>query len=803
MNFKHKLAIGFFVFLGFITAETGLSPIVDNVSAKTHTTQCDYGPDTCLPGYVWREAYPGDRTCVVGSTRAQAAADNAQAAARRDPQGAYGPDTCIQGYVWREANQSDRVCVLPSVREQTAQDNRMAASRRAPNCAPIWGWADLHTHPFAYEGFGGGGSVLYGKAYGPRNTALAQCDSVHGLGGVNDLVGMVMHRFYTNQLQWGHGTDGNPGFAGWPRWDDVTHQAMHEESLKRAVDGGLRLMVAHAVNNEWMCATAKGVDMTAANVAAAAAFATGGPSAAVATLTNIISAQAAISQADFLVGNIPAVCKDMPSVDRQISEAYAMQSSIDARSGGPGLGWFRIVKDPVEAMSVMRQGKLAVILGIEVDNLFGCYVSGSCTETTVRQQLDRYFAMGVRHVFPIHFYDNAFGGSSNSNLLTSKQWKAPLAKETCRDYAYIYDGNQCNSKGLTRLGEFLIRELALRGMIIDTDHMSAQTFKDALNMLEPLSYPAVSGHVGFNELNRGDKSHEGNRTPAEVQRIQRVNGMVATITHQGNLNEINTEPGTRAIFHTCGNSSETTAQAYMYAVNHLPGQPVGIGTDFNGFAGQPGPRFGTQACPGGKGPGYQAKPQLAYPFTIRTSHGSVTMNRGLVGQRTYDFNTDGLAHIGLVPDMIADWQNMGLDAKDLDPLFDSAAGYMRLWMRARDSSKRVSGTRAMAITVSPEAIIADTPQTIIVNARDIYHGDLLTSGEVWINGVKMGNIGQAFSRTVASYAVPKKCIWVRDDPRSRPRQECEPAHRNADPLTIEVRATNYSNSRFTIAVSLP
>jgi microsomal dipeptidase-like Zn-dependent dipeptidase len=542
MNLRYKFAISLLVFLGFIIAETGLSPIEDNVSAKTNAAQCDYGPDTCLPGYVWREAYPGDRVCVTGPTRAQAAADNAQAAARRDPQGPYGPDTCLPGYVWREATLGDHVCVLPSVREQTAQDNRTAASRRDPNCAPIWGWADLHTHPFAYEGFGGSGSVLYGKAYGPRNAALAQCDSVHGLGGVNDLVGMVMHGFYTGRPQWGHRTDGNPGFAGWPRWDDVTHQAMHEESLKRAVDGGLRLMVAHAVNNEWMCATAKGVNMTAANLAAAAAFATGGPSAAVATLTSIIGAQAAGSQAAFLAGNVPAACKDMPSVDRQISEAYAMQSSIDTRSGGPGLGWFRIVKDPTEAISVMRQGKLAVILGIEVDNLFNCYANGGCTEATVRQQLDRYFAMGVRHVFPIHFYDNAFGGSANGNVLISNQFKAPLAKETCQNYPYAYDRNQCNSKGLSRLGEFLIRELALRGMIIDTDHMSAHSFNNTLNILEPLGYPVLSGHVGFNEITHGDKNHEGNRTPSEVQRIQRVNGLVAVITHQGDLNEISTEP---------------------------------------------------------------------------------------------------------------------------------------------------------------------------------------------------------------------------------------------------------------------
>jgi hypothetical protein len=47
----------------------------------------DYGPDTCLNGFVWREAYPGDHVCVTPATRSQAAANNAQAAAHRNAPG--------------------------------------------------------------------------------------------------------------------------------------------------------------------------------------------------------------------------------------------------------------------------------------------------------------------------------------------------------------------------------------------------------------------------------------------------------------------------------------------------------------------------------------------------------------------------------------------------------------------------------------------------------------------------------------------------------------------------------------------
>lgn len=43
-----------------------------------------YNGEACVYGYVWREAVAGDHVCVTPETRAQAAYDNSQAAARRD-----------------------------------------------------------------------------------------------------------------------------------------------------------------------------------------------------------------------------------------------------------------------------------------------------------------------------------------------------------------------------------------------------------------------------------------------------------------------------------------------------------------------------------------------------------------------------------------------------------------------------------------------------------------------------------------------------------------------------------------------
>lgn len=87
-------------------------------------------PAPCLMGYVWRQAVAGDYVCVTPATRAQAAADNAAAASRVNPQGGpWGPNTCYYGWVWRGVTSTDYVCVTPDTRAQVQADNAQAANR--------------------------------------------------------------------------------------------------------------------------------------------------------------------------------------------------------------------------------------------------------------------------------------------------------------------------------------------------------------------------------------------------------------------------------------------------------------------------------------------------------------------------------------------------------------------------------------------------------------------------------------------------------------------------------------------------
>jgi uncharacterized protein (DUF2237 family) len=86
----------------------------------------DYGPDTCLDGYVWRGVVPTDHVCVTSATRDQVAADNAAGQSLHVP----GSEVCVQGYVWRMAVEGDRVCVTPARWDETQDDNLAREVRR-------------------------------------------------------------------------------------------------------------------------------------------------------------------------------------------------------------------------------------------------------------------------------------------------------------------------------------------------------------------------------------------------------------------------------------------------------------------------------------------------------------------------------------------------------------------------------------------------------------------------------------------------------------------------------------------------
>lgn len=114
-------------------------------------------------------------------------------------------------------------------------------------------FVDLHCHQMANFDFGG--EAFFGKAYSPIQQTLPWCTPIHGPGGTRDAFSTVVMKWQGYGLaSLGHRVGGYPLFDGWPRWDNLSHQAVYEDWLFRAFEGGLKLMVMLAVHNQKYCA---------------------------------------------------------------------------------------------------------------------------------------------------------------------------------------------------------------------------------------------------------------------------------------------------------------------------------------------------------------------------------------------------------------------------------------------------------------------------------------------------------------------------------------------------------------------
>jgi len=255
----------------------------------------------------------------------------------------------------------------------------------------VLGMADVHVHTSSSTFLGGALSGQVFNKFGVLR-AMPDCAAVHGPQGIKDVLGAA----FVGDTD-GHNTDGWPTLTDWPTKDALSHRAIYWKWIERAWKGGLRIMVNDVVENGTLCELQR------------------------------------------TVSGIPAQdCNEMNSARRQVGTMYALQDYIDAQFGGRGKGFLQIVLSPAEARSRIAEGKLAVVLGVEISNLFNCQLnynplrteepyqetgSGgtensygcSMTETgaanEVLTQILDVKGLGVRQIITIHEFDNAFGGN--------------------------------------------------------------------------------------------------------------------------------------------------------------------------------------------------------------------------------------------------------------------------------------------------------------------------------------------------------------------------------------------------------
>ncbi len=58
------------------------------------------------------------------------------------------------------------------------------------------------------------------------------------------------------------------------------------------------------------------------------------------------------------------------------------------------------------------------------------------------------------------------------------------------------------------------------------------------------------------------------------------------------------------------------------------------------------------------------------------------LNASVTGNRTFDLNYDGLAHYGMLPDMLQDTRVVGMTQEQLGPMFQGAEAIVQTWEKA-------------------------------------------------------------------------------------------------------------------------
>jgi microsomal dipeptidase-like Zn-dependent dipeptidase len=531
----------------------------------------------------------------------------------------------------------------------------------SPGPEPLYGYVDLHTHPLANVGFGG--KLLYGGVdigallpadpnckHNVRATTMEQAlghdQSTHGMWTPFNQCGdttrmLVIHAVQKLNKAADETTDahGAPDFEEWPVWNDLTHQKMWVDWIERAHKSGLRVMVALGLNNKTL--------------------------------------------ADATAGQCDYPTDDRNSADLQLAE---IKGFVDRH---PKL--MEIALTPADLERIVSKGKLAIVLGVEVDNIGNLNnVPQPPSNAQISAEIDRLYRNGVRYIFPIHVLDNPFGGTATYqdlfNFSTFREdghywdlWCAPTPDNPSEAINYQFSTSQAleidllniaskvklstsfpdpppypcappmtkvgqtNKEGLTDQGRFAIKEMMRHGMIIDIDHMSDASKNMTIDIAKKVGsgYPLNSGHAGLRGyFAAGVKSEDVNdrsMSASQYLAIADLHGMAGI--GSGNLD------------------AYQWAEMYQRVVELMKTKrkevSAGFGTDTDGFAPGMPPRCDPPIDP--SDPSSTCKTPLA---TVKYDD-SFPISK--LGSQTWNYNLVGVAHYGMLADFLQDVKSSPTD----------------------------------------------------------------------------------------------------------------------------------------------
>ena len=202
-------------------------------------------------------------------------------------------------------------------------------------------------------------------------------------------------------------------------------------------------------------------------------------------------------------------------------------------------------------------------------------------------------------------------------------------------------GGHANTKGLTDLGKFAVKEMMKLGMLIDIDHMSDKSQDDTLIIAKLNDYPVNIGHNGI----RKQSGSERHASITNVKRIADLGGVFGVGTAD-----------------TDSQNFITSFEAVWLAMGTKPA--VAIGTDVNGMEPLP------KVLPGlNSGDFYNGFP------------------RSTTGSRAWDYTSEGVAHYGLMADFMRDVNKKNPTV--YENLMNSAEHFARMWEKAEKQKASV------------------------------------------------------------------------------------------------------------------
>jgi hypothetical protein len=488
----------------------------------------------------------------------------------------------------------------------------------------VRGLMDGHMHWVNFEYLGG--NFHCGRPWSPYGipAALPDCSSIEGPAGA----AAPMQNFlnYGNPVS-PHDTTGWPTLASWGH-TNLTYEGNYYRWVQRVWMAGERLMVMPVNENRVLCE---------------------------------------------LQASRRNSCDEMDTTRLELDDIHALQNYVDAQAGGPGKGFFQIVTDPFQARRVINEGKLAVVLEMEVSEPFGCRGTdgaSSCSQAQVDSELADLYRRGVRSSLLLNKFDNPLTGvrfdsgpvgaliNAGNKSSAGSFWSA----ETCKgpEHDNQIDGGvpsgflatlisslgvapgtapayppapHCNTRGLTGLGAHTVEAMMNRGMIVNPDHMSQRGVDATLKLAEARHYSGIISPHGWMD-------------PRNWPRIWALGGMA---------------------FPNSGTASDFVQEWRTYRPLQTPFFfGWGWGADLGGLA--------EQGSPPAAG-----SPHVSYPF--KSLDGSVTLNRQRTGQRTFDYNNDGVAHYGLYADWTDEVRSVG-GPQIADDLLNGPEAYLEMWERA-------------------------------------------------------------------------------------------------------------------------